>query len=189
MIICTSGKRGSGKSLLAHYLKEYGFYPVSLATELKERCLKDFPLLTKEQVYGKDKESPTGYVRENGHPLTSRDIMIRMGVFYRSVDSLYWCKILWEKMVLLGHENYVIDDIRFANEVNFFKQYPSRFVRLERSQELNVYKGAMDDLSETELDRWGEWDFKLEAPFNQVPKDLEKFAQYISEHIRHETRI
>jgi hypothetical protein len=175
-IICISGKRGSGKSLLAKYLGEYGFNKVSLADELKEYCKRDFGI-----PYGGEydvfKEQPTPFRRTDGSFLTPRDIWIRCGIYYRSIDPLFWCR----KIRL--HEMTVIDDIRFINEVDYFRKLGAKFVRIERDPALNIYKAALDDLSETELDKFTEWDAKLETTFNVYPKDLEKFAEYVVEHV------
>src|SRR5712671_5250495 len=172
ILLGISGKRESGKSLLASYLEHYnGWTRFSLADELKKQVMKDWSLLT-SQLWGKEKESPTQYVRTNGAPLTGRDIMIREGVYRRSIDPLYYCKKFDERI----GDKIVCDDIRFLNEIMFFKNnHGARFVRLERSQEA-IGKAALDDLSETELDKYGMWDFKLEADLNKIPSDLQTFA-------------
>ena len=177
-IVGISGKRGSGKSLLANYLEEKGFEKLSLADWLKREAMSKFRL-TSAQVFGNEKETPTQYTRTDGSPLTARDILIRTGIFYRSIDPLYFCVKIQQFMRDGGF--YVIDDIRFLNEVQFFKRhYGAKFVRIERAQELNVYKAALDDLSETELDTFKDWDWRLPAELNQVPADLERFAEVIN---------
>lgn len=178
-ILCISGKRGSGKSMLAEFLSCYGFRRMSLADDLKNKCMADFGL-TDEQVRGAFKESPTQYKRTDGHYLTPRDIMIRCGIYYRSIDPLFWCKQL-DRNIDVDDHKIVIDDIRFLNEIAYFKNLGAKFIRLERKQELNVYKAALDDLSETELDTYDKWDYKLLEEFNQTPQDLEKFAEFVLE--------
>ena len=174
-----SGKRESGKSLLASYLEHYhGWARFSLADDLKKRAMKDFNLLP-NQLWGKDKEVPTQYVRTNGEPLTARDILIRMGTFYRSVDQLFWCKQFDPRI----GDRIVCDDIRFVNEIKYFKDvYGAKFIRLDRFQELCPHKAALDDLSEQELDGYKEWDYKLKAEDNKYAKDLENFASYLTSH-------
>lgn len=177
-IVGISGVRGAGKSLLGNYLEELGFEKLSLADWLKREAMSKFSLRS-SQVYGNEKEVPTQYVRTDGSPLTGRDILIRMGVFYRSVDPLFFCKKMDQFMQ--NGRSYVIDDIRFNNEIQYFKShYGARFARIERAQELNVYKAALDDASETELNAYLDWDWKLEAAYNQTPADLERFASVIN---------
>ncbi len=176
-VIAISGKRGSGKTLLSKNFEKYGFIRLSLAGELKQRCITDFGL-TNEQVNGVFKESPTQYRRTDGSFFTPRDIMIRMGTFYRSIDKDFWLKQL--DYSIKNYDRVVIDDIRFTNEIEFLKKWHNvKFVRIERFQELNPYKAALDDLSENELDSFKEWDYYLSPQCNRVPEDLEKYAEYI----------
>ena len=175
-IIAISGKRGSGKSLLAYHLTQLGYVKASLAAELKVRCIEDFGL-TFDQINGTFKESPTQYIKANGRPYTPRDIMIEMGKFYRSVDPLFWCR----RVDL--EELAVIDDIRFMNELEYFKGLGTVFVRLERDPKLNIFKTELDDPSETELDTFKEWNFILPATQNRTSDDLKKFARLIHESV------
>lgn len=184
ILLGISGKRESGKSLLAKNLEVYGFKRLSLANPLKEMC-KDLYGLTDEQVYGQHKESPTRYKRTDGSFYTPRDILIREGCLKRSIDPLFWCKKLRKEINILhdlGGDKFVIDDVRFLNEVDYFMCEEALFVRIERNQAA-IGKAALDDLSETELDSYKDWDFKLEATFNRVPADLEKFSEYLVTHV------
>jgi phosphomevalonate kinase len=181
-----SGKRESGKSTLAKYLQEdHGFKRLSLANPLKEMC-KQLYGLKDDQVYGTFKESPTQYRRTDGSFYTPRDILIREGCLKRSIDPDFWCKKLGDSMRLSSFDtsSYVIDDIRFLNEIQYLKEIfpPIKIVRLERSQEA-IGKAALDDLSETELDSYKDWDFILLKELNRTPKDLKKFADYLAAHI------
>lgn len=182
MILGISGKRGSGKSLLASYLEhEYGWARFSLADALKKEVLRDWKLAP-SMLWGKDKEVPTGYTRQHPHnyPLTARDIMIRHGEYRRSIDQLYWCKLFDPGI----GDKVVIDDIRFLNEVSYFRdKYAANFVRIERKLELNIFKAALDDKSENELDHGVDWTFKLEAENNVTSEDLKRFASYIDGHL------
>ena len=181
MILCISGPRGSGKSLLASFLvKDYGFKKFSLADELKREVMRDWKL-TEDQLWGANKEIPTGYKRRQGQALTARDIMIRHGEYRRSIDELYWCKQFNPIMA----EKIVIDDLRFLNEVNYFSNYGAKFVRIERLPELNVYKAALDDQSETELNSHCHWDRVLPAEMNRTPEDLQRFASVINASLSH----
>lgn len=182
LFIGISGKRGSGKSLLASYLEhEHGFERFSLADELKREVMRDWKL-SPNMLWGKDKEVPTGYTRQHpkGYPLTGRDIMIRHGEYRRMIDELYWCKRFSPEI----GERVVCDDIRFLNEVDFFKSnYGAKFVRIERKPELNVFQAALDDKSENELDMFKEWNWHLPAERNLNSNDLKVFARTIAESI------
>ncbi len=175
-ILCISGLRGSGKSLLASYLEHnHGWERFSLANELKKEVMRDWKL-TPAMLWGKDKEIPTGYKRRQGQDLTARDIMIRHGEYRRSIDELYWCRQFNPEI----GEKIVIDDLRFKNETQFFTVLGAKFVRIERKMELNIYSAALDDQSETELNDWGKWDYKLTEDLNVTSKDLENYADYLN---------
>lgn len=176
-LICISGLRGSGKSLLASYLEHYhGWTRFSLAEELKKECLRDWKKLTPAHLWGKDKEVPTGYFRRQGQPLTGRDIMIRHGEYRRSINENYWC----EKFDPSVGDKIVVDDLRFKNEVEFFRKHGARFVRIERKPELNVYGAALDTQSETELNENVVWDVILPAERNVNAEDLRRFAEELN---------
>ena len=183
-VLGISGKRGSGKSLLADALQQsHGFVRLSLATPLKEMCKRDYHL-TDDQVYGIFKEHPTQYKRTDGSFFTPRDILIREGCLKRSIDKDFWLKKLHLDIkfaMTKGHENFVIDDIRFLNEIAYlYVNFGAKFARIEREQKLNVFKAAMDDTSECELDTYRDWDFYLPSNKNRVPNDLKKFAKQIA---------
>jgi len=184
-IIAISGKRESGKSSLAKFLQSYGYIRLSLADPLKDMC-RELYGLTNDQVRGYFKESPTHYKRTDGSYYTPRDIMIREGCLKRSIYPDFWCNKLAdriEKDFPYSESNkFVIDDIRFLNEILYFRRFDAKFVRLERSEEA-IGKAALDDLSETELDSYKEWDAILLPQFNRNLDDLKKFAEYIVESI------
>lgn len=182
VILGISGKRESGKTSLANFLEQdHGFTRVSLANPLKEMC-RDLYNLTDEQLYGTEKEVPTKYKRTDGSPLTARDILIREGCLKRSIDPLFWCKKLHDQIRFLATDKtrslFVIDDIRFLNEIKYLKGIGTKFVRLERRQSA-IGKAALDDLSETELDTYDEWDAVLLEDFNRDLEDLRRFSSYL----------
>lgn len=180
-LIAISGKRESGKTTLANFLKEYGYQKVSLADPLKRMCMGLYNLQP-EQVFGPFKESPTHYKRTDGTFYTPRDILIREGCLKRSIDPDFWTKKLAMEIMNAedGGDKFVVDDIRFLNEISYLKKHfpGARFVRIERSEDA-IGKAALDDLSETELDHYKEWDALLLPEFNKTPDDLKSFAEYI----------
>ncbi len=191
-ILGISGKRESGKSSLAKFLEQdYGFTRVSLAAPLKEHCKLRWGL-TADQVDGHFKESPTQYRRTDGSFYTPRDILIREGCLARSIDPNYWCNKLRDYMNFLSadstSQNFVIDDIRFLNEIEYFSKMGAKFVRLERRDKA-IGKKALDDLSETELNSYKLWDGVLLEEFNRDLDDLHRFAEYCYLHMNIEPYV
>ncbi len=181
-LIGISGKRETGKSSLAKALvKNHGFIRLSLADPLKLMCQELYGL-TNEQLFGTEKETPTKYRRTDGSYFTPRDILIREGCLKRSIDPFFWCKQLHEQLENYSMDstasNFVIDDIRFVNEIHYFNKLGAKFVRLERSQRA-IGKAALDDLSECELDSYKDWDSILLEDFNRDLEDLKRFAEYL----------
>lgn len=198
IVVGISGKRGAGKDLLGKYLGYHKFKTMPFAGELKDRVRRDFGL-SKEQTDGSAKEQPTKLLREIISPestdprseyWTPRQIMIAYGQFFRQFDNLYWVKKVFDKIKAgAPNELIAITDVRFKNEADYVKQQGGFLVRLERRPELNIYKGVINDPSETELDDYTGFDLKLEQHENETPQDLEKFAYKIVEHLRSNVRI
>lgn len=100
--ILLSGKMGAGKTALATMLKgQLGYVPVSLASSLKEEA-----------------------VRLIGRPIdkkTDRRFLQLFGQACRDgISKDYWCERLYMK-TLETVAPFVVDDVRFENEVSFFK--------------------------------------------------------------------
>lgn len=184
-IIAISGKRKSGKSTLAKILKEeYGYQPISLADPLKTICRDEFGL-TFEQTDGIFKEQPTQYMDYTesviGVYLTPRDIMIRLGRFYRTIDPDFWVKkLLWRMQG--STQRFVVSDVRFLNEIKALKDNGAILVRLERDEKFTGR--AIDDPSEKELDDYKGWDIKVPAEYNIDIWDL-----YLTAHQVHNAYI
>jgi phosphomevalonate kinase len=170
-IVAISGKRRSGKSLLGSILQnEYQFVPVSLAAPLKSMCREHFGL-SEAQTDGELKE-----VLDPRYELTPRQLMIKFGAFYRSIDKDYWVKKLFSS---LSDENksYVVTDMRFKNEYNFFRERGAMLVRLDRAE---AYTGInINDPSETELDDIASWDVYIPPHLNQTHDDMLHTADFI----------
>jgi hypothetical protein len=177
MIIGISGKRGCGKDTLAGFMAEHQWKQKSFAAELKKRVRDDFELTT-VHTDGAMKELPTSYKRQldDGY-YTPRDIMIRCGFYYRSIDPLYWVKLVYKDAK--DADKIVISDVRFKNEANFIKERGGVLVRLERDKHLNIYKGDINDPSEIELDDYGQFDHVLPAHLNKELNDLKDFAGFL----------
>lgn len=172
VIVAISGKRRSGKSFLgAQLAREYGFRQVSLAAPLKAMVREHFGLTT-AQTDGDLKE-----VYDERLGMTPRELMIKFGGFYRSVDQNYWVKKLFDQIKLrpqaqLGR--YVITDLRFKNELDWMKRHNALLVRLERDTEFTGE--PIDDPSEKELDDFTGWDIHVPKEQNVNELDMAKTA-------------
>jgi phosphomevalonate kinase len=178
-IVAISGKRRSGKSFLGAILeKDYGFTPISLAAPLKHMIRTQFGL-TMDQTDGHLKE-----IVDVRYCMTPRDLMIKFGAFYRSIDPDFWVKKLFDQMkqtpqAQLGR--YVITDMRFRNELDWFRRHNAFLVRLERSE---TFTGrAINDPSECELDSFNEWDVHVQEQFNQDESDMKQTASRVVAHV------
>lgn len=184
ILIGISGKRGTGKTLLASFLKQqYGFVDMPFAEELKTGVRCDFGL-TKAHTDGALKELPL----PNG--FTPREIMIRYGQFFRQFDKNWWVNKVFHRInsipCFISNNAIVrvtISDVRFKNEADYIKQQGGLLVRLNRPQELNIYKTQSNDLSETELDGYKDFDIELPEENNKTPEDLKEFANVIMKYI------
>lgn len=170
-LIGISGKRGTGKSLLGKILSEqFGFISLSFAKELKERVREDFGLREIET----DGEAKEKILPEYG--LSPREIMIKYGQFFRSIDPDYWVRRTLRRIKSDG--DYCITDVRFRNEADAITKLGGVVVRLERLPKLNIYKGTIDDESENALDSYS-FSSVLTAEHNRTPEDLFDYAAFL----------
>lgn len=182
VIIGLSGKRGSGKDALAAKLAPYGWSKVSFAEELKQRTREDFKL-TVDHTDGNLKEMPCGFINDEGKKLTPRDIMTLCGKYYRSIDPLFWVKSAFRKLENLAPveiRKIVVTDVRFANEVAALRNHGAFIARINRDPALNIYKIALDDISETELDNYT-FDYVIPQERNIDFADLEREAKALDD--------
>jgi len=151
MILAFGGKLGSGKSTLTRYVRyRYGFEQKAFARRLKELTheLYDWDLRRlndadyKEEVLARPVSF--GSVQKNqlseltGIPepqlpnlsfefKTRREALQLIGTeFFRSYDKDYWVNYMAE--TLQPKTNYVIDDIRFVNELKMLKQRQAKTI-------------------------------------------------------------
>ena len=117
---------------------------------------------------------PTAYEKTDGWFWTPREIMIEVGQFYRQFDKNFWVRRVLRDA--LDEQDACITDVRFRNEADSIRRAGGIVVRLERKPELNVYKGTINDATETELDDYS-FDYVLGADFNLTPADLQAFAK------------
>ena len=139
------GKMGTGKTAIANMLCErYEFQRYSFAAKLKEIAIDLFDMKEKD-----------------------RDLLQKLGMRMRDIDSGVWYKYLYRKINKLEDNTelplkFVIDDCRFINELNYFKERgwtPIKLSTIERkriTRITNLYEAPtekqLNDPSETEID-------------------------------------
>lgn len=179
MIIGVSGKRGSGKTTLGELLElKYGFTPVSFAATLKT-MVKYYFNLTEDHVNGGLKEEPLPQWQN----YTPRQIMIDFGQFFRRFDPDFWVKAAF-KGLNLAEKNYIVTDVRFPNEANYIKSLGGALIRLNRASSLNIYKGEINDISETALDNFPHFDIIVPANENETMEQLDLTSRRVYDLVR-----
>ena len=136
-IIALSGYAGSGKDTVGEYLvHRYNYFRIAMADALKTKVNSEFSI---PPGYPKDLELP-------GSSQTPRDLYIKVGNFYRSIDTDFWIKQLY----FHPDTRYVITDLRFRSELLYLSNkfgYQVLTIRVDRFSESRI-----DDISEKDLD-------------------------------------
>ncbi|RLB76251.1 MAG: hypothetical protein DRH06_06335 [Deltaproteobacteria bacterium] len=103
--------------------------------------------------------------------VTVRRILQWWGTEYRRAqDHDYWTKA-WERKLQeydLKNTHVLVDDVRFANELNIIKKHGGTFIKIERPG----FNGANNHSSENSLDHYGDWNLVI-----QNDGSLEQFKQ------------
>ena len=143
-IIGLSGKKQSGKTTAADFLSHMTKWPVlSIATPLKNIVKQCFGA-TEEQVRGTNEQKNTKLPCGK----TARELLQIVGTdWFRELDAHCWLRCLEHQITLYGAEGIIIDDVKFANEVQWIQQH-GHVIKLLRAPFSDKDKHA----SETELD-------------------------------------
>ena len=154
-IIALSGRKQSGKTICAEFLKQLlvsnGYKDVALysfADPLKEDICMNMFGLTYLQCYGEDhnKNELVDAYWDNKQ-LTARDLMQFVGTeIFRKLNSNVWVNALMSKINKTKHEIVIVCDCRFPNEIEAIKNNNGLVFRLNR----NPHKS--DHISESILD-------------------------------------
>lgn len=154
MLIGLGYKKGAGKDTAAEYLvKEHGFTQLAYADPLKRGCMEVFGL-TKEQVYGSQKEAEDEFWE-----VTPRHILQFVGtdLLREQFDPDIWIKSLMKRVGDHSGKRIVVSDMRFVNETEAIKNAGGIAVRVDRDT------GRQDaHKSETELDGYDGFDYVLD---------------------------
>jgi hypothetical protein len=166
LIIGFSGWRGNGKTTAAVYLaRKYGFHTVSFASSLKEMARLFFPF---DPSDWSERNKEKAYKDYDWSP---RDFAVALGEFARFHDPDYWVK---KANIEDQVGDISIDDVRFQNEVDYIKSLGGKTVRIERQEKLNVYGKHLNIPSETALDNYKGFDFRIESCWNVEMEDLHR---------------
>jgi len=190
MIILICGYRRTGKDTLYEILKGnnsfvWRVYSKNVLNIYPKAIQKSFALELKRYV--SKKYSIPEYIPDNEKDLkiydgkSARDLYIFEGERKRSKNINYWC----DRLNLDDDKDYVITDLRYRNEVNYFKNKEHVTIRVFRS---DVEIPDKDIDSEHDLDGF-KTDYLLVTSKEEFKKCLEIFPQYSDYEFKHMTNI
>jgi len=120
MLIGVCGKAGAGKDTIGDYLVDKrGFKKIALADPIK-RLVKDVFALDDHTVYDRVAREQE-LERWNGWTVRKLLQYIGTELFRENIDDAIWVKSLWYKIQDDRDSNYVVTDVRFPNELQYFK--------------------------------------------------------------------
>ncbi|QGZ97847.1 hypothetical protein GE118_03485 [Mycoplasma sp. NEAQ87857] len=160
IVILINGKRRSGKGLLSNKIKEKSLIDfdnnvniLSFAEPIKQITE---PILDEINWDKKDKE-------------VVRPLWIAMGEVGRKIDNNVWCSKVYDKIISIAKSSseqnknslFLIDDLRFPNELDFFKSNINRIkevvkpndivrivsIRIEKFMDAEKFVPGVDDNS------------------------------------------
>lgn len=128
-----TGKKQSGKSTIAEVAEEeFGFTRVALAEPLKNFILQCWPAFSPGHLWGDLKEDMVAVYGKSG-----RQVMQELGTdVLRGYDPDIWVRAMQDEIEFLermGGGYYIIDDIRFPNEVEMVKEMGGEVWKVVRS--------------------------------------------------------
>lgn len=170
-IVCISGKQYSGKDTLAKVLLKY-------LPDFKRMAIGDSIKLEYGRIHN------LTYSEIDSNKGIYRTGLIELGNWGRSIDADYWLK------KLLENDKIIVPDVRLIHEADIFKSEGAFLIRVEASFNARSNRGQItnaDDLTETELDNYKFWDYKIENNYGIV--ELEENALPLIEKIKEKFKI
>ena len=142
MIIGITGKKTSGKDILADYLIDnFRFTGYKFADPIK-RIMADVFLMTEEQVNGNEKEildTRWGITSRQGQQVVGTELLRdRFGEVLPAFGDMIG-KDIWAMRFKYWYEmsasqtDVVVSDLRFLNEERILKQMGAHIIRVERN--------------------------------------------------------
>lgn len=175
-VILLSGWKRSGKGTVAEYLEErHGYQELSLAEPIKDLVSRKYNIIRSALDDQTRKEAPIPTLPIVGSDSTTRGIQgvlggvlgeasiwywtpralcILEGSMARAVDPQFWTRELVHRILQNPEQNYVVSDVRYRSEVEFFKaRIPScRVVRISREYTVDTLDASERDLDEYPFD-------------------------------------
>ena len=196
MLIGIMGKAGAGKDTFALILAEKLFeitrkrhVLMSFAHELKLRIQKDFDMSYEQLWDGNEKEkSDLRYAKcLNGlssNPKdywTPREILQSYGEFYRSIDSNFWIRHLFEIIDDREYKHVIVTDVRYINEAESVINRNGVLIKIVRNIWTANAVHGQDHISEMELGGYNNIAFTVEN--NGTLKEIKETAGNIAKEL------
>jgi dephospho-CoA kinase len=142
-LVGLTGYKGSGKSTIARELAKRGWVVLSFADALRDAALDLNPIVgarvTGPDPWDYEVERLADLVNEVGWDMAKKNDEVRrilqvLGTEVgRALDPDVWVNQMAHRMGAYVSKDVVIDDVRFANEVEFIRQWKgARMVRIIR---------------------------------------------------------
>lgn len=127
-VIALLARAGHGKTTIANHCRDkYGVTAVSLASPLK-RIAQAAMGFSDEQLYGTQaQKEAAAYTDANGRTRSTRHFLQQLATegIRRNLGEMVWCEALLYNIKkdheATGQLMYVVDDVRFIDEVKFIK--------------------------------------------------------------------
>lgn len=176
--IAISGKARSGKNTLSFILrkilikelkiKKNNIQTEAFADPVKEMANILFPGKEhRKNFWGPSENRSLSIPNMN---INYRTPLIDIGKLGRSYDQDIWVNLLLSKFNNVQNKSvFIVNDLRFINEYDLLKKEDFFFIRIKRSNSLNI-----NDISETEQDSIDDSKFDLIIENNSSKSNLKK---------------
>lgn len=183
-VLAITGKAQSGKSTAREILrklvkKRYGDKDwhvewTPFAGKLKEIAFDLFRWDGDKELYYPMEGTDEELIKPI--PDAGRQLLINIGQVMRSIRPAVWAEYIYNLIRervddRLKNTIYVVDDLRFKNELDVMNRFGKDFVliKIHRNEQLDI-----DDISEKDLDDLDENKYNLIIDNNGTEEDLEK---------------